>query len=195
MSKVISALDPSLHLVENIGGGDCLLYCFLCAIMHGKDTPKSSTYLSIRKNIASVFRRMVMRNMLEDSQCSLEDINDGVDELCVERAPIVITLVPYMGKKCTLSVIIVETVRDRDIAGVVNTLYTVNVDGANKYIIIYHNELEGHYMLVVRKRVIGYDTLFADDDPLVKKLLTLDFTIITPAKNGNRVLQEDEVMT
>lgn len=180
MSSVVASLDKNLWLVENLGGGDCLLYSFLGPIF---TTANMADKYSIGKQQYVVWFRKKLDKFCRKLKISAQDKRDANRELSHPHEAIVTTLIPYIGLYCNLSVILIVT--DDNESG----LYVLDNDNSRYWIIIHYSG--GHYRSVVHKQGDTYISLHHADSKLIEKLKDEDFTLITPAPTNNYVLSEE----
>lgn len=189
MSSVVAALDSNFYLVENPGGGDCLLYSFLCPVFH--NAQNYDAYLKRRKTMVVVLRDHAYEFCKNEKSISKQDLSDAEEELGVPHSFIKTTLIGEIGKMLKLSVILVETDTNFN-AG--SGLYAYENPAAKYWIIIYYDERILHYRAVALKKGMGYKMIFHESDDVISKLRSKDFTKIEPVKKGNIILRESQVM-
>ena len=163
MSGVVYTIDKNLYIVENDGGGDCLLYSFLDAILY-KNTEYTG-YIENRVKYANVFRKKLLKYVESRTDISKSDMKDLVTDLKTPHASLYTSTIPYIAQFCGCSVILISSVRTQ--FDVQNTVYFIHNPPSNKYIVILYKN--NHFRAVVMKKIDKFQTIFPSDETKIFK--------------------------
>lgn len=183
MCSPTSYMDDSLWLVENLGGGDCLLYSFLGPIF--ATAGMTDRYLRGKQQYVIWFRQK-LNKFCRKMKMSDEDKRDVNRELSRPHEAIVTTLLPYIGLCCNLSIVLLLTTDKNE-----NGMIKFENPKAKYWIIIYYSN--NHYRSVVQKDGNSYTSLYLEDTLLkINPINIINHGQYVPFPLRNNVLNEDK---